>query len=94
MWVWILVAIGVAMIASLVLWAIWLAHKAGDVYHQLADLGSKVGKLAEQVERLDLSPLDQPTPRAGDLPGHADVTGADVAAARRSTPQARRARPS
>lgn len=97
-WVWILVGIGVVLLASLVLWAIWLAHKAGDVFHQLVDLGGKLGKLAEQVGRLDLGPLEQPAPRAGDLPGTdaaqlpSHGAGAAVAARRarprRETPRA------
>lgn len=54
--VWVLVfgGIAVAGLAMVVGYAIWLAHKAGDLFSEIEMLGTRAEELAAVLDRLEL----------------------------------------
>lgn len=63
-WVFVFGGIAVAGLVMLVAYAIWLAHKASDVFAELRVLGERGGKLAEIVSQIR---IDQPDGEDGQL---------------------------
>jgi hypothetical protein len=61
--IWVLVfgLIALAGLIMLVSYAVWLAHKAADLFSELEMLGTRAEELAELLSQLE------PTPR-GDTP--------------------------
>ncbi|RCK71442.1 hypothetical protein DT076_03250 [Desertihabitans brevis] len=57
-WVWVFVVIGVVGLLSLVGWAVWLFHKAADVWSEIAMLGRRAEELGSLLEQL----RPEPTP--------------------------------
>ncbi len=52
-WVIVLVVIAVLGVAMVVGYAIWLAHKASDVFGELKVVGDRLGQLSEILGRLE-----------------------------------------
>lgn len=69
LWVWIFLGIALAGLVSMVGWAVWLFHKAADVYSEIQMLGRRGQELADLLGQLDLGSLedapDAPTERFG-----------------------------
>lgn len=59
-WVLVFVGIGVAGLVAVVCFGVWLAHKASDVFSELAKLGDQANQLAELVARIQ--PPEPPVP--------------------------------
>lgn len=53
-WVILFVAIAAAGLLMLVGYAIWLAHKASDVFAELKVLGERSGRIAETLSRIEV----------------------------------------
>ena len=53
-WVWIFLGIGLAGLITMASYAVWLAHKASDLFSELQMLGTRAQELAELVEQLEL----------------------------------------
>lgn len=56
-WVYVFGGIAVAGLIMLVAYAIWLAHKASDVFAELRVLGQRTGKLAELAAQIQVPEL-------------------------------------
>ena len=54
MWVWIFGGIALAGLITVASYAVWLAHKASDLFSELQMLGTRAQELAELVEQLEL----------------------------------------
>lgn len=65
-WWWVYVIIAAAFVAMLIGYAVWLWHKASDVYAEVQVLGRRAGQLADVLARLDLRPLERPAGRPED----------------------------
>ena len=54
--VWVLVFGGIALagLAMVIGYAVWLAHKAADLFSELEMLGTRAGELAALLERIEL----------------------------------------
>ena len=54
--VWVLVFGGIALagLAMVIGYAIWLAHKAADLFSELEMLGTRAKELAALLERIEL----------------------------------------
>lgn len=54
--VWVLVFGGIALagLAMVIGYAIWLAHKAADLFSELEMLGTRAQELAALLERIEL----------------------------------------
>ena len=54
--VWVLVFGGIALagVAMVIGYAVWLAHKAADLFSELEMLGTRAEELATVLERLQL----------------------------------------
>ena len=54
--VWVLVFGGIALagVAMVIGYAVWLAHKAADLFSELEMLGTRAEELAAVLERLQL----------------------------------------
>lgn len=57
LWVWVFVGIGVAGLAMTVGYAVWLWHKASDLFSELEQLGVRAGELADLLASIDLAPV-------------------------------------
>lgn len=53
-WVYVFGGIAVAGLIMVVAYAIWLAHKASDVFAELRVLGQRTGKLAELASQIQV----------------------------------------
>lgn len=53
-WVILFAAIAAAGLLMLVGYAIWLAHKASDVFAELKVLGERSGRIAETLSRIEI----------------------------------------
>ena len=53
-WVLVFAAIAVGGIVWLIAWAVWLGHKASDLFSEFAMLGERANELADVVGRLAL----------------------------------------
>jgi len=53
-WVWVFLAIGVLGLVSLVMWAVWLWHKASDLLSELKMLGKRAEELGDLAGQLQL----------------------------------------
>ncbi len=53
-WVWIFLGIGVAGLITIASYAVWLAHKASDLFSELQMLGTRAGELAELVSQVKI----------------------------------------
>ena len=56
-WVFVIGGIAVAGLIMLVGYAIWLAHKASDVYAELKVLGKRADRLMEITSRIEVPEL-------------------------------------
>lgn len=58
--VWVLVfgAIALAGLVMLIGYAVWLAHKAADLYSEIEMLGTRATELAALVESIELPAAD------------------------------------
>ncbi len=54
MWVWIFLGIGIAGLITMVSYAVWLAHKASDLFSELQMLGTRAEELAELVAQVKI----------------------------------------
>ncbi|MBP8918604.1 MAG: hypothetical protein KBG85_02765 [Micropruina sp.] len=54
MWVWIFGGIALAGLITVASYALWLVHKASDLFSELQMLGTRAQELAELVEQLEL----------------------------------------
>lgn len=63
MWVWVFVGIGVAGLVMTAGYAVWLWHKATDLYSELEMLGERAGELADLLAAIDLAPVAVEPPR-------------------------------
>ncbi|MCC2593164.1 hypothetical protein LKO27_07035 [Tessaracoccus sp. OS52] len=54
-WVYVFLGIGLAGLVTAVSYAVWLAHKASDLYSEVRMLGRRAEEAAELVGRLQLS---------------------------------------
>jgi hypothetical protein len=52
-WVFVFCGIALAGLIMLVCYAVWLAHKASDVFSELEMLGTRAEELGEIVGRLE-----------------------------------------
>lgn len=57
-WVWIFLGIALVGLISVVMWAIWLFHKAADVWSEVEMLGRRGEEIAELLGQLDTQQLD------------------------------------
>ena len=55
-WVWIFLGIAVIGFISMVCWAVWLFHKAADVYSEIQMLGKRGQEIADLLSQLNLEP--------------------------------------
>ncbi|MGA4507688.1 hypothetical protein ACQB6R_08240 [Propionibacteriaceae bacterium G1746] len=60
-WVWVFLAIAVAGLITMISYAVWLFHKAGDVYAEVKMLGRRGEELTALLGQLDLDPLTSST---------------------------------
>lgn len=65
MWVWVFVVIGVAGLLMTLGYAVWLWHKASDLFSELEMLGVRAGELADLLAAIELAPVAG-EPAAGD----------------------------
>lgn len=56
-WVFVFGGIALAGLVMLVAYAVWLAHKASDVYSELVVLAERGGKFAEVVSQIRIDAL-------------------------------------
>ena len=62
-WVYVFGGIAVAGLLMVGAYAVWLAHKASDVFAELKVLGQRTGKLAELAAQIQLpEPSGSPEP--------------------------------
>lgn len=54
LWVIVMIVIAVLGLATVVGYAIWLAHKASDVFSELTVVGGRLGRLAEIIGGLQI----------------------------------------
>ncbi|MDR3069733.1 MAG: hypothetical protein LBU38_01820 [Propionibacteriaceae bacterium] len=54
-WVWVFLGIALAGLVMLVSFAVWLAHKAADIFSELQMLGDRAAEMAELVSKLELA---------------------------------------
>lgn len=59
-WVFVFGGIALAGLIMLVSYAVWLAHKAADLYSEIEMLGSRAAELAALVERIGLPAANLP----------------------------------
>ena len=54
--VWVLVFLGIALagVVMVVSYAIWLAHKAADLFSEIEMLGTRAEELVALLERIEL----------------------------------------
>jgi TM2 domain-containing membrane protein YozV len=55
-WVWIFLGIGLVALLSLVGWAVWLLHKAADVWSEVTVLGRRADQVGALLDQLVLEP--------------------------------------
>lgn len=62
--VWVIVfgAIALAGLIMLVSYAVWLAHKAADLYSEIEMLGTRASELAALLESIELPAASGPGP--------------------------------
>ena len=76
-WVIVLVVIAVLGVAMVVGYAIWLAHKASDVFGELKVVGDRLGQLSEILGRLEFPEpaftIDDPADQDKIVPATNDV---------------------
>jgi hypothetical protein len=53
-WVFVFGAIALAGLVMLISYAVWLAHKAADLYSEIEMLGTRASELAALLERIEL----------------------------------------
>lgn len=53
-WVWIIVGIAVAGLVMVVCYAVWLAHKASDLFSEIRMLGTRAQELSALLERVKI----------------------------------------
>ena len=53
-WVIVFVGIGLAGLIMLICYAVWLAHKASDLFSELDMLATRADELAELVRQINL----------------------------------------
>ena len=64
-WVIVFVGIGLAGVIMLISYAVWLAHKASDLFSELDVLAGRAGQLADLVGQIRLpEPAFQPDRRS------------------------------
>ncbi|QDP97277.1 hypothetical protein FOE78_16300 [Microlunatus elymi] len=75
-WVFVFGGIAVAGLITLVAYAVWLAHKASDVFAEVKVLGKRSEQLLEIVSRIQLpdSSAIEPGPAARRIRPAADQT--------------------
>ena len=59
-WVYVFLGIGLAGLVTAISYAVWLAHKASDLYSEVRMLGRRAEEAAELLARLEL-PGDRTT---------------------------------
>lgn len=67
-WVFVFGGIALAGLVMLVAYAVWLAHKASDVFAELRVLGARSGQIAEVVSQIK---MPDPTANPEETPAHA-----------------------
>lgn len=60
MWAWVLGGAAVGGLIMLVMYAVWLWHKASDVWFELQRLGAQAEEMGELLSHLEFDKLDQP----------------------------------
>lgn len=55
-WMWVFVAIAVVGLVVMISYAVWLWHKASDIYAEIKMLGKRGEELAALVNQLELTP--------------------------------------
>jgi hypothetical protein len=65
MWAWIFGGIAVAGIVMLVMYAIWLWHKASDLMSEVEWLGSQAEEIATLLGQIEFDRLDRPAADRG-----------------------------
>ncbi|MBO0810829.1 MAG: hypothetical protein J2P23_02155 [Microlunatus sp.] len=78
-WVFVFGGIAVAGLIMLVGYAIWLAHKASDVFAELRVLGRRTEQLAELAARIQVPELGTGTGRLPDPDKNATSRHVEVA---------------
>lgn len=62
-WVWVFLAIALAGLITAVAYAVWLWHKAADLFSEVAELGKRTEELLALLGQIDfdrLTPASQP----------------------------------
>ena len=54
MWVWIFLGIALAGVITVGSYAVWLAHKASDLFSELQMLGKRAEELADLVSQVQI----------------------------------------
>jgi len=54
MWVWIFLGIALAGAITIGSYAVWLAHKASDLFSELQMVGERAEELAELVSQVNI----------------------------------------
>ncbi|MFT4294277.1 MAG: hypothetical protein QM582_02565 [Micropruina sp.] len=54
MWVWIFLGIAVAGLITMASYAVWIAHKASDLFSELQMLGKRAEELADLVSQVSI----------------------------------------
>ncbi|QGN33133.1 hypothetical protein [Microlunatus sp. Gsoil 973] len=78
-WVFVFGGIAVAGLIMLVAYAIWLAHKASDVFAELRVLGQRTGKLAELAAQVQVPELGTGPERVADPDKNATLRNLEAA---------------
>jgi hypothetical protein len=60
MWAWIFGGIALAGLVMLVMYGVWLWHKASDLWFELQRLGTQATELGDLVQQLELDKLEHP----------------------------------
>lgn len=60
MWAWIFGGIALAGLVMLVMYGVWLWHKASDLWFELQRLGTQAAELGDLVQQLELDKLEHP----------------------------------
>ena len=53
-WVWIFLGIGLAGLITMASYAVWLTHKASDLFSELQMLGKRAEELADLVAQIEI----------------------------------------
>lgn len=55
-WVLVFVGIGLLGLVMVVAYGVWLAHKASDLFSEIAMLGNRAGELGELMSQIGTRP--------------------------------------